>query len=45
MQRRHKEEQQLLAHLKETVEAHCVEHVAQKARKEIETKVRKEAKK
>ena len=45
MQRRHKEKQQLQAYLEEAVEAHHIEHVAQKARKVAKTKTREETKK
>ena len=45
MQRRHNEEQQLQAHLKEVAEACHIEHTAQKARKIAEAKMREEAKK
>ena len=44
IQQRHEKEQQLLVFLKEAVEAHCVECVAQKARREVEARTRKEAK-
>ena len=40
----HYEEQQFLVQLEKTVEACCVEHVAQKARREAEAKAKKEAK-
>jgi len=43
MQRRHKEEQQSLLRLQEAVEARCAEHVAQKARREVEAKAKEEA--
>jgi len=43
MQRRHEEEQQSLLCLQEVVEARCAEHVAQKARREVEAKAKKEA--
>jgi len=43
MQKRYEEEQQLLVYLEETVEACYIKHVAQKARKEIEAKTRKNA--
>ena len=45
MQQQHKEEQQLLVRLKETAEAHHVEHVVQKARREVKAKAKEEAKK
>jgi len=45
MQQQHKEEQQFLLHLQEAVEAHHIEYVAQKARREVEAKARKETKK
>ena len=45
MQRQHEEEQQSLLCLQEVVEAHRAEHVAQKARREVEAKAKKEAKK
>ena len=35
----------LLLYLQETVEAHCVEHAAQKARWKVEAKTKEEAKK
>ena len=44
MQQWHKEEQQLLVCLEEAVEACHVECMAQKARREVEAKVKKEAK-
>jgi len=43
MQRRHKEEQRFLLQLQEAAEAHCAEHVAQKARREAEEKAQEEA--
>ena len=43
MQQRHKEEQRSLLRLQEAAEAHCAEHVAQKARREVEAKAKKEA--
>ena len=39
------EKQQSLLWLQEATEAHCAKHTAQKARKEVEAKVKKEAKK
>ena len=45
MQRRHKEEQQLQAHLEEVAETHHVEHIAQKARKITKAKIREKAEK
>ena len=45
MQQRHKEEQQLLAQLEKAVKVHQAKHVAQKARKEAEAKIREEVKK
>ena len=45
MQWKHEEEQYLLAYLEEAVEAHHIKHMAQKARKEAEIKIREEAKK
>jgi len=44
MQRRHEEEQQLLAQLEEVAKLHQAEHAAQKARREAEAKVKEEAK-
>jgi len=44
MQQRHKEEQWLLAQLEEAAKLHRAEHVAQKARREVEEKAREEAK-
>ena len=44
MQRRHKEEQQLLAQLEEAAKLHWAEHTAQKARREAEAKAKEEAK-
>ena len=38
MQQRHKEEQQLLVQLEEAAKLHWAEHVAQKARREVEKK-------
>jgi len=43
MQRRHKEEQQLLAQLEEVAKLLQVEHMAQKARREAEAKAKEEA--
>jgi len=43
MQQRHKEKQQLLVQLEKTEKSYRAEHVAQKARKEAEAKVREEA--
>ena len=45
MQRRHKEKQQLQAHLEEVAETHHVEHIAQKARKITKAKIREKAEK
>lgn len=45
MQQRYEKEQQLLAWLEEAVEAHHIEHVAQKSQKEAEVKVREKAEK
>jgi len=45
MQRQHEEEQQLLLQLQEAAEARCAECVAQKARREVEAKAKKEAEK
>ena len=44
MQWWHEKELQLLVHLQETIEAHHVEHVAQKTRREVEAKTKEEAK-
>jgi len=44
MQRRHEEEQRSLLQLQEAVEACHAECVAQKARREVEAKVKEEAK-
>ena len=44
MQQRHKEKQQLLAQLKEAVKSRQAEHTAQKAKREVEEKAQKEAK-
>jgi len=44
MQRRHEEEQQLLAQLEEVAKLRQAEHAAQKARREAETKGKEEAK-
>jgi len=44
MQRRHEEEQQLLAQLEKVVKLRQAEHVAQKARREAEAKAKEEAK-
>ena len=43
MQRRHEEEQRFLLQLQEAAEAHRAEHVAQKARREVEAKAKEEA--
>ena len=43
MQWWHEEEQQSLLQLQKAAEAHCAEHVAQKARREAEAKAKKEA--
>jgi len=43
MQRRHEEEQQLLAQLEEVVKLCWAEHAAQKARREAEAKAKEEA--
>ena len=43
MQQQHEEEQQSLLRLQEAVEAHYAEHVAQKARREVEAKAKEEA--
>jgi len=43
MQWRHEEEQQLLAQLEEVVKLHWAERMAQKARREVEAKVKEEA--
>jgi len=43
MQRRHEEEQQLLAQLKEVAKLCQAEHTAQKARREVEEKAWEEA--
>ena len=43
MQQRHKEEQQFLLQLEEVAKLHQAECVAQKARREVETKTREEA--
>ena len=45
MQWQHEEEQQSLLYLKEAVETRCIEHVAQKTRREVEAKVKEEAEK
>jgi len=45
MQQWHEEEQQLLLQLQEAVEAHCTEHAAQKARREMEAKAKEETEK
>ena len=45
IQQRHKEKQQLIVHLEEVAEAYHVKCTVQKARKEIEAKMREEAKK
>ena len=44
MQQKHKEEQQLLTQLEEATELYWAECMAQKARKEVEMKVREKAK-
>ena len=44
MQRRHEEEQQLLAQLEEVAKLRWAERAAQKARKEAEAKAKEEAK-
>ena len=44
MQQWHEEQQQSLLRLQEMAEARCAEHVAQKARREAEAKVKEEAK-
>ena len=43
IQQRHKEEQRLLTQLEEAVKLHWAKHIAQKARREAEKKVREEA--
>jgi len=43
MQQRHKEEQRLLAQLKEAVKLRQAEHVKKKARSEVEKKAQEEA--
>jgi len=43
IQRRYEKEQRLLIQLEEAAKSHRAEHVAQKARKEVEAKARKEA--
>ena len=45
IQWQHKKEQQSLLHLQEAVEAHCIEHADQKARREVEAKAKEEAEK
>ena len=45
MQQWYKEKQQLLVCLEEAAKAYCVKYMAQKARREVEAKIRKEAKK
>ena len=45
MQWQHEEEQQSLLYLQEAVETRCIEHVAQKARREVKAKVKEEAEK
>jgi len=45
IQQQHKEEQQSLLHLQEIAEAYYIGHMAQKARREVETKAKEEAKK
>ena len=43
MQWRYKKQQQLLIQLKEVAKLHQAKHMAQKARREVEAKTRKEA--
>jgi len=43
MQWRHEKEQQLLVQLEEAAKLHQAEHVAQKARREVEKKAQEEA--
>ena len=43
IRRRHEEQQQLLAQLEEVAKLHQAEHAAQKARREVEAKAKKEA--
>ena len=43
IQQRHKKEQRLLAQLEEAVKLHQAEHVAQKARREVEKKAHEKA--
>ena len=43
MQWRYKKQQQLLIQLKEVAKLHQAEHMAQKARREVEVKIREEA--
>ena len=45
MQQWYEEEQQFLLCLQEAAEAHCAEHMAQKARREMEAKAKEKAKK
>ena len=45
MQQQHKKKQQFLVCLEEVVKAHHMEHMVQKARREIEAKAREEAEK
>ena len=45
MQQQHEEEQQSLLQLQEVVEAHRAERTAQKARREVKAKAKKEAEK
>ena len=44
MQQRHQEQQQLLVQLEEVAKLYQAEHTAQKARREVEEKAQKEAK-
>jgi len=44
MQQRHEEEQWLLVQLEEAAKLHRAEHIAQKARREVEAKAKEEAK-
>ena len=45
MQWQYEEKQWLLVYLEEAMETYCVEHTAQKARREVEAKAREEAEK
>jgi len=45
IQQQHKKKQQFLVCLEEAVEAHHMDHVVQKARREIEAKAREKAEK